>query len=201
MKMFKSILFFSIVLFLGTIMSGCEGPVGPVGPAGSQGTQGSAGPVGNDGNDGNANVTVISLKKADINWVSGSYLGTTSNVYELGAPEVNQDILDHGTVLGYCLISSDWMPLPFIWENTTGSSRQYILYNYSLEKIKLFAYQTSGVLNPGSVSEYRFMLITDNTVTSGRISSVESVQDRLNDAGVDINNYFEVCQYFGIDPN
>ena len=65
----------------------------------------------------------------------------------------------------------------------------------------LFAYRTSGVLNPGSVLEYRFMLITDNTVTSGRISSDESVQDRLNDAGVDINNYFEVCHYFGIDPN
>lgn len=199
--MFKSILFFSIVLCLGTIMSGCDGPVGPVGPAGSQGTQGPAGPVGNDGKDGNANVTVISLEKADITWVAGSYLGRPSNVYELGAPEVTQDILDHGTVLGYCLISSVWMPLPFIWESAAGSSRQYILYNYSLEKIMLFAYQTSGVLNPGSVSEYRFMLITDNTVTSGRISSDESVQDRLNDAGVDINNYFEVCQYFGIDPN
>ena len=63
MKMLKYFLFFSIVICLGTIMSGCEGPVGPTGPAGPQGTQGPAGPVGNDGN---ANVTVISLKKADI---------------------------------------------------------------------------------------------------------------------------------------
>lgn len=202
MKNLKLIPLLSIVFMLATIMNGCEGPAGEVGPAGSNGTNGTDGSDGSNGTNGNANVTVISLKKADLTWTAGSYLGRTSNVFELNASEVDQDIIDSGTVLGYLFISGFWMPMPFTWEKADGSERQYILFQYKLESIKLFSYRTSGVLNPGSVLEYRFMLITDNTVTSGgRVSSDEGVLDRLNDAGVDINNYEEVCQYFGIDPN
>ncbi len=121
---------------------------------------------------------------------------------EFNATEVNQDIIIRGTVLGYTYFTSIWFPLPWYWENANGTGRQNIVFSYALNRINLYAFRSSGVLGVGGFTEFRFMLITDNTVTSGgRVSSDESVMDRLNDAGVDINNYEEVCQYYGIDPN
>ncbi len=201
MKNFTNLVVF--LFLLGIVLSSCEGPEGPVGPAGPQGAQGPAGPqgpAGNDGQDGNANVSIIRLASDTINWQAGSYFGRTANVFIINDNMVSQDIIDHGTVLGYGLLSGVWFPMPFIWEKSGGSSTQYLTFTYILNEIKLYAYQTSGVLNPSNVREYRFMLITDNTVTSGRVAAGVSVMDELKNAGVDVNDYYAVCDYYGIEP-
>ena len=82
------------------------------------------------------------------------------------------------------------------WENSGGTSRQYVLHSYALNTITLYAYQTGGVLNPSILSQYRFLIITDNTVTK---SSGQDIIDKLTNLGVDVNNYYELMDYFGLE--
>lgn len=188
------------ILFIAVLCS-CEGPEGPEGDEGPIGPAGPAGPAGADGADGadgNANVTIVSLLKEDITWTAGDFLGRTANTFTLTESLVDQNIIDHGTVLGFCFLWSEWYPMPLIWVNSDGSSIQHILHTYTLNTIKLYAYQTSGVLNPSSILEYRFLLITDNTVTKS--TSVKyDILYKMGEAGVDVNSYFEVMDYFGLD--
>jgi len=186
---------------------GPEGPMGPVGPkgdtgpAGQTGQTGPAGQDGQDGQDGNANVTVISLLSSDITWLEGEYLGRPANVFSLESAAVNDDIIDHGVVLGYCNINENWQLLPFSWEDVDGLLRMYLLHSYSPGTITLYAFMTGGVLEPDPliITEYRFMLITDNTVTGAKgVSSGDDILTKLEKAGIDINNYFEVRNYFGL---
>ena len=190
-----------ILLFLTVGLLSCTGPEGPQGPPGKDGVDGVDGV---DGKDGNANVKIISLMKEDITWTAGSYLGRTANTFTWNTTEVSQEIVDKGTVLGYMRLSGKWYPLPFTWLSNNGSQLQHIVFVYSLSKIDLYAYQTSGVLTPTLVSEYRFMLITDSSVVSKsgkkKGNSDSSILTKLREAGVDTENYYEVCKYFGIDP-
>ena len=95
----------------------------------------------------------------------------------------------------------EWFHLPFTWEDVDGTVRQYIVHTYSPNTITLYAFQTGGVLDPtGAIEEYRFMLITDNTVTSGKGESAEKdIIAKLAKDGVDVNNYYEVMDYFGLE--
>jgi len=189
------------MLALGGLVA-CEGPEGPEGPAGQKGDkgdQGVAGPEGPAGEDGNANVTIVSLLSENIIWEEGDYLGSIANVYEMENEAVNQDIIDHGTVIGYCNLDEKWLPLPLIWEETGGASRQYVLFNYGLNLITLYAYGTDGALDPAIISEYRFLLITDNTITAAKGKSIDNdILSKLTKAGVNLNNYHEVIDYFGL---
>ena len=198
-----------VILFALAGLFSCEGPEGPAGPAGPKGdtgatgATGATGPAGQDGEDGqngNANVTIISLLGEDIEWTAGDYLGRIANVFALTNNAINNDIINHGTVLGYCYMFESWFPLPWSWEDVDGVIRQYIVHAYSTNTITLFAYQTGDLLDPtGIVEEYRFMLITDNTVTGSKGTSAEAdILLKLSKAGVDVNNYYEVMDYFGL---
>ena len=144
----------------------------------------------------------ISLLASDITWTSGSYLGRHANVFTLNESAVNQDIIDHGTILAYCHYQSffynEWIAMPFDFEYSTGTTSN-VLHTYNLNIIKLYAYTTTGTWDPNSeISEYRFMLITDNTVNKGA-SEEKNILNELDEAGVDINNYYEVMDYYGLD--
>jgi hypothetical protein len=185
-----------LILILGTVA--CEGPAGPAGADGTDGIDGVDGTNGTDGTDGNANVTIVSLASADITWTAGSYLGRSANVFDLTETAVTQDIIDHGTVIGFCYLSSRWWALPFVWEANGGSSTQYVLHSYALNTISLYAYDTNGPISAGGITEYRFLLITDNTVTKSA-SSGQAILDQLTNLGVDVNNYYELMDYFGLE--
>jgi len=181
----------------------CEGPQGPLGPVGPTGPQGPIGPTGNtgpagqDGADGNANVKMVTILADDVLWVEGTYLGRPANVYSHTAPEVNNDIINHGAVLGYCYMFEEWYALPIMWESEDGSSRQYVLHTFSPNTITLYAYQTDGVMDPSVIEHYRFLLITDYTITNPKGSSAEkAILEKLKKEGVDVNNYYEVMTYF-----
>jgi hypothetical protein len=190
-------------------IAACEGPTGPAGPQGPQGPQGETGPVGPQGpqgpqgpagQDGNSNVIIIGFAREDVTWTEGSYLGRTANVFDYNDEAITQDIVDHGLVLGFIRLGTFWYNLPFYWENNAGTNRQHITFVYSLNLIRLFAYQTTGLLNPGAVVEYRFLLITDNTVMTPSTTSAGNILSRLEAAGVDVARYEEVMNHFGLDP-
>lgn len=177
MKTKISKLGYGLAIIIAFVITSCEGERGQTGPA------------------GNSNVLVIRLLKADINWTVGSYLGRPSNIFTLTTDSVSQDIIDHGTVLGYYSLDNVWFALPLIWENSGGTNRQYVFHAYVLNSISLYAYSTSGVLDPGAISEYRFLLITDNTVIKKSTSNIIS---DLTRSGVDIYNYYEVMDFYGL---
>lgn len=201
---FRNLLF---ILALGGLVA-CEGPEGPEGPAGQkgdkgdQGVAGPQGPAGQNGKDGNANVTTISILASEIEWEEDNYFGRTANVYFVENANITEDIINHGTVLGYCKVSEMpdiWSALPFIRESNDGSNRMYVQFDYWLNYITLVAYQTTGFFDPADyIMEYRFMLITDNTITNAKGKNSEELLARLYKAGIDVNNYYEVINYFGL---
>ena len=88
--------------------------------------------------------------------------------------------------------------MPWHWENEEGTTSN-VVHTYNLNIINLYAYTTSGVWNPNNtVPEYRFLLITDNTVYKGG-SAEQNILNELEQAGVDINNYYEVMDYYGLE--
>ena len=184
----------------------CEGPEGPAGiqgPKGDTGATGVAGPAGQtgeNGQNGNANVQIINLPSTSITWIEGEYLGRIANVFSFTDDRINEDIINHGTVLGYCYLLEEWRSLPIIWEDVDGILRQYVLHTYSPNTITLYAFQTGDVLDPGEITEYRFMLITDNTImgTKGEKSG-NTILEKLSLAGVDPDNYYQVMKYFGLE--
>jgi hypothetical protein len=196
------------ILAIGGLFA-CEGPEGPMGPAGQKGDQGiqgvagPQGPAGEDGEDGeagkdgNANVTMIRLLGDDVIWEEGEYLGRPANTFSLEAKAVNSDIVNHGLVLGYCRMVNLWYQLPFIYV-FDASYVQHIFHTFSLNTITLFAYDTDGVFEPNMINEFKFLLITDNTITTKGASAENSILGKLKEAGVDVNNYYEVLEYYGV---
>ena len=190
MKKVKFLTYTVFVLILGFVISSCEGPAGP------------AGADGTDGVDGNANVTSIYLSATDITWTAGTYIGLISNVFVFTDTSVSQDIIDRGAVLGFAYMSGGghnaWFPLPFAIDS--GSNHWTITYTYALNTIALYAYTESAAWDPNSAFvEYHFLLITDNTV-GGKSVTNTSVLEELKNAGVDANDYFDVCDYYDINP-
>lgn len=184
----------------------CEGPEGPAGiqgpkgDTGATGQQGPAGQNGENGSNGNANVTIVNLPSSEIEWIEGEYLGRISNVFSFTNPLIDDDIINHGTVLGFCYMFEEWRSLPIIWEDIDGIMRQYVLHTYSPNTITLYAFQTGDVLDPGEITEYRFMLITDNTVIGSKVEkSGSNILEKLTLAGVDPGNYTQVMKYFGLE--
>ena len=186
----------------------CKGEIGPPGADGVDGTNGIDGTDGADGADGtngadgNANVTTISLLVSDITWTLDNYLAREANVFTLNTSAVNQDIIDHGTVFAYCNFQNgsydEWIAMPFHWEEIGGITCN-VVHTYNLNIINLYAYETAGAWNPNyCIVEYRFMLITDNTVNKGA-SAEQNILNELEEAGVDINNYYEVMDYYGLE--
>lgn len=202
--MFKLMNLAIMIAFVGFVScEGPEGPEGPAGPKGDKGDTGVAGPAGQDGQDGqdgNANVTSINLLSSEIEWTEIEYMGRSVNSFALENDAVNEDIIDHGAVLGFCLIDTIWTNLPLTWESPAGTDRLYVLYGYSLNKITLMAYITSGVLDPSFIIDaYRFLLITDNTVAGSKGKSAEDeIKSKLLKAGVDPENYYQVIEYLGL---
>ena len=194
----------SLVLFLFAItgISSCKGPTGPEGPKGPKGDTGATGATGDTGAtgaNGNANVKSIVLLSSDITWIAGDYVGRAANTYSLVDTAVNNNIINHGCVLGYASVANEWFVLPFSWESDDGTLRQYLTFTYSFNTITLFAFETDGVMDPSGVDKYKFLLITDNTVMTGKGASAEKeIIAKLAKAGVDIKNYYSVMDYFGI---
>ncbi len=203
----KTAINLSLLLFIFAIAGffsckGPEGPQGPVGPKGNTGETGATGDTGATGAtgaNGNANVKSIILLSSDIAWIEGDYLGRLANTFSLSDTTVNDDIVNHGCVLGYAFMAEDWFVLPFTWESDDGSLRQFLTFTYSPNTITLYAFQTDGVMDPSGVDKYRFLLITDNTVMTGKGTSAEKeIVTKLEKAGVNVKNYYSVMDYFGI---
>lgn len=146
------------------------------GEDGADGLNGATGQDGTNGEDGNANVTSVLLE--NISFVPGE---TTLTVTEL-----NQDILDSGVVIGYLRNSgeSTWFALPLSF-----GGFELFIQSIQLGSITIRANYV------GNVTDFRFVLIE----STNKSASSSSVYSELKTAGVDINNFNEVMDYYGLD--
>ena len=179
----KAISKIKYVLFLMVIVGfvSCKGEIGPIGPDGTDGTDGVNGTDGVDGEDGNANVTSVLLE--------GSAIVIGNNDYSV--IELTQDIYDNGVVLGYAQLpaASFWETLPLVDPSTN-------LVMLDIDRIYVGTIRlVSTFANPNV--NLRFILIAGFTNKS--LNSKQAIYDDLENAGVDINNYYEVMDYYGLD--
>lgn len=159
------------------IMTACSPEDGKDGKDGEQGIQGPA------GQDGNANVTSYLFENVPINVGQNPFL----------IPEITKDIIDYGVVLGYLASNSGsrWFALPFV--NELGDEIR-ILYIYE-----------GGLMlisNVAARADFRFVVIEGSAGNrpnkeEGK-SSKEAIYEELEQAGIDINDYNAVANYYNL---
>ena len=192
MKTLKFLSYTVFVLFLSIAITSCSGDDGATGPAGADGTNGTDGA---DGADGNANVQTYIFDSP--NW--------TSNVMELNLSAITQEVWDDDLILGYLKLTG---ANPYWYETSEhylgGYFRDYI--SVGVFKIKAHNLDGSSDITPPDIEKVKIIIIesTNTSTITGNgarpVSSKQRIYNELENAGVDINDYYSVCEYYGIDP-
>ena len=169
----------------------CKGEIGPPGADGVDGTNGVDGTDGSDGADGNANV--ISSDWIPAAWLPGT--ATTSANFSYTATDITENIMNTGVFLSYIDLYGDGLyivPMPFTWGTTNIHSYFYLL---TLGNITWrFTAQTADT--PPADMKLRYVIIPSSASKSA--NSKQAIYDKLEEAGVEINNYYEVMDYYGL---
>lgn len=147
---------------------------------GKDGTDGVDGQQGIPGEEGNANVKTYVFENIALS-------AGNSNIFSLA--ELTQDIMDNGVVLGYLSNTNiAWFPLPYL---DLGES--VAIYYITLGSLALSSTIDTQELN------FKFVLIEGSSGKNGKNSgetSKNAIYDELKTAGVDINNYDAVMEYY-----
>ncbi len=148
---------------------------------GKDGVDGMDGEQGIPGQDGNANVKTFLFENIPLE------IGESD---PFAIPAINQDILDYGVVLGYISdMDNIWFPLPYSFQGNETS----IFYMYEGALITTSNFALAAI-------DYRFVVIEGNPGTGGKNSegrtSKQAIYAELKTAGVDINNYDAVVNYY-----
>ncbi len=182
---------YGIILALFAFFVSCEGPMGPAGADGKDGTNGIDGVDGTDGQDGNANVIASA-------WITPTWSATNAAYGEFTADEaaITTDFMNTGVVLSY----TDWTgagqfvyALPYTFQDGGTVS---VNFNMQAGKIKWW-FQADHNYTPNTGAKFRYVLIPAST-TSKSANPKQEILYNLDRAGVDINNYYDVCAYYGI---
>jgi len=192
MKTFKFFAYAIFVLFLGVAMSSCKGDDG------IDGIDGAIGPAGSDGQDGNANV--IYSDWIIPTWSVGSFYGVPVQEHFITTTHLTQDVINYGVVLMYWKnYNDDIWSLP-----SSGLGGDLIIdFTFTENTIHLYIFdEINGTLPPAIVQSnvFRYVIIPGNIPGKTSSDSRMEVLTELKNAGVDINDYYHVCDYFGIDP-
>jgi len=175
-------------------IDGIDGIDGVDGVDGENGNDGVDGEDGEDGEDGNANI--ISSDWFVPAWEADVLYSVNNQSATIDIPELTQEVFDSGVVLAY-------------WKNNAGhvwplptklmSSDYWFAFLVHVGDIYLY-YYNSTVTNPPvphESNEFRYVIIPP--ASSKSTNSNELILKELKDAGVDINNYYEVMDYYGLD--
>ena len=166
--------FLSTLLIFALSCSSEDGEDGAIGP---QGMQGPAGVDGEDGEDGNANVVSVFVPDVAI----------TVGRNTIMIPELTEDIFNNGFVIGYVTIAGNtnvWETIPVI----VGGGDVAL----DITQIRVGELDLDATFN--QTLDFRFILVA-GTSSTGKTSKA-AVRDELKNAGVDINDYQAVIDYF-----
>ena len=168
--------FLSTLLVFALSCSTEDGEDGAPGPQGIQGTAGVDGQDGQDGEDANANVVSVFLPGVSI----------TEGTNNIVLPELTQDIFDNGFVVGYVTVAGNttaWETIPVV------VAGEVIL---DITRIRVGSLDLDARFD--QVLDFRFILVA-GTSSTGK-NSQAAVRSELKNAGIDINNYQAVLDYF-----
>lgn len=182
MKTTKFLTYTIFVLFLGFAIASCSGDDGATGPAGADGTDGI------DGQDGSANVQTFTF---DISDKSGVW-------FSLAVPQITQEVLDNNVILHYLISGISYIPVPGRGFNPAC---EVVVRNALGEALFVF-YQMGTTdyytIDTGEYDEAKIIIFE----SSGKSSSgKQAIYTELKNAGVDINDYYDVCDYYGINTD
>lgn len=149
-----------------------DGEDGAMGPQGEQGIQGEP------GEDGNANVRSYLFEDQEI----------TQGYQSFSVPGITQDILDHGVVFGYfknvTVPVDTWLTMPY-----NNSTNILNISRIALGESVLFSTFDTTV-------NLRFVVVEGE---EGVSSEGMTVNEELKKAGVDISDFYEVADYYGLE--
>jgi len=183
MRTIKFFAYAVFVLFLGVAISSCKGDDG------TDGIDGATGPAGADGQDGNANVQTLTY---DISTESGYGINTS-------VPELTQSVLENDVILSYLKSHNN---LFFSIPGTVGSS----IVAGAVSTVGVFGISfhnwdgTGYNLPAGTFTTLKIVIIESSSKNAGNKNPQEEIYTELKNAGVDINDYYDVCDYYGINP-
>ena len=171
-----------VVTFSCSPEDGADGAQGPAGPAGQDGT---------NGQDGNANVQTFTF---DTSTENGQF-------WSINAPQLTQDVLDKDAILTYLRRSNG------SYYSVPGTSfGDEIKAALLLSTVEFYFYnRLSGANVTPDVGNYdllKLVIIESSNTTAGKGTSTSKKQNVFNElkaAGVDVNNYNEVMDYYGLD--
>lgn len=138
--------------------AGPVGPEGPIGPAGQgdPGQDGVDGRDGTDGRDGVANISVMTYTVASTSWI-----GNAVKEHKLAIPEINQSVVDNGTVQVFQTTTPTnplWQALPFNYviglNSPSGvvTAQINIQYGYKTDSLNLTVNNSLGANISGSAN-------------------------------------------------
>ena len=204
MKTIKFLSYSLFVLFLSISISSCSGDDG------SDGATGPAGTNGQDGTDGNANVQTYVY-----NTPSWEPSGSAMHIDMTGI--LTDDVIANDAVLVYTNHTTSIGDRINIIPGSVWNSnyRDYSIFlrdsndnnPFSLSIVSL---EMNGSFTPNAnlwaIKWVKVIIIeSENTTTvtgngARPTSSKQRVYSELENAGIDANDYYAVCEYYGINP-
>ena len=185
----------SLITVLIFSCDGEDGQDGIDGNDGQTGVQGQAGTDGEDGQDGNANVNTYVF---DLSSKSGASIPND-------LPQLTQEVVDNDLIIGYLQNgtgSGTYYPIPAsVWPNGTGGFYD-IAIDIAVGKYWVHFYQvgTQTLMSVLGVElgKLKIVVAESTSTTIGKMGK-ESIREELKSAGVDINDYYAVMDYFGLE--
>jgi len=192
MRIFKFFAYALFVLFLGVTMSSCKGDDGADGIDGIDGTIGPA------GQDGNANVIYSDWIMPT--WTASTYYGVQVQEYYITTTDLSLDVVNYGVVLMYW---KNWNN--DIWSLPSSGFGGNIIIDFTFTENSIYLYifdEINGTLPPAidSANVFRYVIIPGNIPGKSSSDSLKEIYIEFENAGVDINDYYDVCDYYGINP-
>ncbi len=178
-----------LILLLGIAISSCKG---------DDGTDGAIGPAGTDGQDGNANV--IYSNWIIPTWSAGSFYSVQVQEYYITTTELSLDVVNNGVVFMY------WKNLyDDIWTLPSSGLGGNLILDFTIAENSIHLYifdELNGTLPPTipPSNVFRYVIIPGNIPSKNSSDSQKEILTELENAGVNVNDYYDICDYYGINP-
>ena len=172
-------LMYAMLLILIATFISCKGETGPAGADGKDGV---------DGQNGNANV--ISSAWVNPTWT----VPATHASFDVTTSLITQEIADNGVILVYMKTSQAIYPLPISFTNVPNPNS--FQFRVNVGSITIW-FDAQDAYEPSSV-QFRYVIIPAST-SNKSANPQQEILYRLDKAGIDVNNYYQVMDYFGLE--
>lgn len=174
----------ALMLIFGVACDGDDGATGPAGTTGANGTDGT------DGQDGNANVLTYTFDTSAEN----------GQIWDITATQLTQDVLDNDAILAYLRRGTSYYPTP----GTSFGDEIKLIFLPDTAQFLFYDRMSGANLTPsvGTYDLFKMVIIESSSTTAGKnnlTSPTQQVYNELANAGVDVNNYEDVMDYYGLE--